>query len=226
MAVLSVTFLFRVSEINITKSSLKYSNDEILIAVGIKTDDNLLFLNSEEIGTLVAEKLPYIKSIEIKKSLPSKIEILCEDTEKEICISVAGNYYAADGDGKILEKLNAPDEELPIFEISENATITVGRIIEIENEIESELLVKYLNFVETSRYMVNKVNITDTGDSFMEIDKRLLVQMGTVNYFDLKTAHLNSMLEKMSETAYGTVDLTSWSPKKHEAFFTSSEPTE
>ena len=72
--VFGATVFFQVETVAVTGNA-RYKQEEIVAAADIQTGDNLYRLNKNEICRQVLQKLPYIESISIRRSLPSTIVI-------------------------------------------------------------------------------------------------------------------------------------------------------
>ena len=223
LGVLSGTLFFRVGEIKITGQSLKYTKDEIVSATGIKLDDNLLFLSSKDAANSITEKLPYIKTVKIKKEFPETVIINFTETKNELCVLVGGKYYAADKEGKILATFEERQEDLPLIELPDDCTVSQGENLKTNNASVYDIFSKYTELMDIYDFKINAINLKNPYDSYMMVENRLKVRIGSTNNFDMKVAHFNTMLSSMPDGATGTVDLSNWTPKKQEAFFTSSE---
>ena len=230
LTILIITFstimaflFFKVETVTVKGTVSAYSQNEIIETIGIQKQDNLLFLNKKRIEQSLIEKLPYIKTVKIEKKLPSTVIINLTQTKNEICILSDGKYYAADKDGKILAKLEAPEENLPLFTLPKGCKITVGKEIEIDDTVLYDLFYKCIDLTELYSFEVNEVDISNTYDLYLLVDNRLKVKVGSPNNFDLKLAHFNTMLPSMSSEAKGTVDLSSWTPENKKVFFAASE---
>lgn len=222
-AVISAFVFFKVSDVTVKDKSAKYSNSDIINMSGVEIEDNLLLLSKESVANNLIEKLPYIKTVTVEKKFPSSVIISFTETENELCILIDSKYYAADKDGKILANLDAPIENLPLFTLPLECSVKVGKKIEIENSTLYDLFYKYIELTNLYDFEINSVDITNTHDSYMTVENRLKVEMGTPNNFDLKAAHFNSTFLQMPSEAEGTVDLSSWTPENLTAFFTASK---
>ena len=222
-AIVAAFVFFKVDKITVKGSSEQYTKSQIIEISDIEKEDNLLFLNKKEITEKITEKLPYIKSVKIEKKFPSSVIISVTETTTELCILSDGKYYAADNDGKILSKLDTPLENLPLFVLPKECSIKVGKAIEIEDEAVLQLLEDCMGLINQYDFKINSVDISNAYDLYLTVDNRLKVKVGSPNNFDMKMAHFNTMFKSMPKEAEGIVDLSSWTPKKHEAFFTASD---
>lgn len=214
---------FKVETITVKGTVSIYSQDEIIAATSVAKQDNLLFLNKKKIEQSLVEKLPYIKTVKLEKKLPSTVIVNVTQTKNELCILSDGKYYAADKDGKILAKLEAADESLPLFILPKECDITVGKEIRIEDTVLYDLFYKCIDLTKQYSFRINEVDISNTYDLYLLVDNRLKVKVGSPNNFDLKLAHFNTMLPSVPTGAKGTVDLSSWTPENKKVFFAASE---
>ena len=88
--ILSLTVLFPINNIT-AKGSEKYTAEQIISSSGIKTGDNLFVssVNTEKLR----EKLPFIESVKLKRTLPDSITITVKDAEPYACYCSDGMYY-------------------------------------------------------------------------------------------------------------------------------------
>lgn len=94
--VFGATVFFQVETVAVTGNA-RYKQEEIVAAAGIQTGDNLYRLNKNEIYRQVLQKLPYIESISIRRSLPSTIviDVTEWDAVAQILPGAAGSASAA-----------------------------------------------------------------------------------------------------------------------------------
>jgi len=67
-----VTVFFRVESVQVSGNS-RYTADEVAAVTGIQMGDNLYGMNKYSIYRRMLEELPYIKSVNIRRDLPSTI---------------------------------------------------------------------------------------------------------------------------------------------------------
>lgn len=102
-AVLSVTVLFNVSEIKVAKAGTHYKAEQILDAAGVEVGDNMITTDWEKVKARAEEKLPYIFSLDISKSISGKITFTVKDGKAALIFKTVNGYAIADSNGKVLE---------------------------------------------------------------------------------------------------------------------------
>lgn len=107
--VLSLTVFFNIATIEVKGESI-YSTEEIISASGIKLGDNLFLLKKSDVQTNVCEKLPFIGSVTVKNSLPSKVVLTVKQTSVKCAVESDGGYIMLDETGKVLCKVTTLEE--------------------------------------------------------------------------------------------------------------------
>ena len=216
--VLSLTVLFKIANIEVKGNTL-YIAEEIKQMAEIEIGDNMFLISENKVSNRVEKNLPFITSLKIKKSLPDKITVTVTETSEAIVISNTNGYYSADTDGKVLKKYADMPSSLVLLTVSDKAELNVGEKAEFDEQ-EKEIIEKYLKIVEDDIFLVDFINVQDPYDTYMKINDRFIVKIGARNDFEMKLSHLKATLEKINSTETGIIDLSSWSQKKQEAYFT------
>ncbi len=107
--VLSLTVFFNIATIEVKGESI-YSTEEIISASGIKLGDNLFLLKKSDVQTNVCEKLPFIGSVTVKNSLPSKVVLTVKQTSVKCAVESDSGYIMLDETGKVLCKVTTLEE--------------------------------------------------------------------------------------------------------------------
>jgi hypothetical protein len=100
--------------------------------------------------------------------------------------------------------------------------LSVGENIEFLTEREQELFNLYFEMVEKSSFKVNAISISDPYNSYIKIEDRIVVKVGSGSYFNEKIAYLKAGLSSLSKDATGVFDLSAWSPENNQPVFTYS----
>ena len=218
LGVLSVTVFFKIEGITVKNNSI-YESGEIISLSGIETGDNLFTLNSPKIEGRLTKALPFIKSVELKRQLPSTLNIVITETKEEVCYYKEGVYYTADRQGKVLMEYSEQPADKTFIQTLENIELSVGGYVEYSSTQEKDLIDKHFELADYYGYTLNTVDVRDVYNTTIKIDNRFIVEFGTYTYIELKAAHLNAMIKQMDAQSTGIIDLKAWTPEKNEAFF-------
>ena len=219
LGILSLTVFFKIEGITVKNNSI-YESGEIISLSGVETGDNLFALNSSKIEGRLTKALPFIKSVELKRQLPSTLNIVITETKEEVCYYKEGIYYTADRQGKVLMEYSEQPLDLTFIQTSEEIDVfSTGEYIEYSTAQEKDLIDKHFELADYYGYTLNSVDVRDVYNTTIKIDNRFIVEFGTYTYIELKAAHLNAMIKQMDAQNTGIIDLKAWTPEKNEAFF-------
>ena len=218
LGVLSVTYFFKITTINI-EGNLTYTSDEIINSASIDVGDNLLILSEKDISSKLSKRLPFIDSVKLEKTYPDSLKITVTETKEEICFKTKDKAYSANLDGKILKEYDAVPITLTFISVSDNTSFSLGEKVEFATELEANVAQEYLRMLGQYDFNINFINMTDPYDSYLKVENRFVVKMGSSSNLEFKAAHLNETLKKTADDAIGVFDLSAWSHDKKGAYF-------
>ncbi len=108
--------LFNIKKITI-EGNEKITSDEIISLSQINIEENTYKLNMKKVKERILEN-PYIKSVEIKRKLPSDILISVEERKTTFMIEYGSSYVYINNQGYILE-VSSEKLEVPIIQGAE-----------------------------------------------------------------------------------------------------------
>ena len=209
--IFAMSVFFKVSKIEVQGNS-KYSAEQIAMASGIHTGDNLFFINRIGAGSRVVVKLPYVDSVKITRSLPNKVTIIVEESKAVACVDVGDELWSISQTGKFLSSIDKKEADLIAhvrgITVSEAA---VGEIISVSEADRAKLdyLLEILYQIQ-ARGLVDKVldiDISDAANPTFEYDGRFIVRLGAMDNTEYKFGKLLSAVSKLTVDDAGTMDL-------------------
>lgn len=99
-----------IEKINVEGESV-YTSEEIIAATGIEPGVNMYSFSEKELNEILTKALPYIHSVELKRTLPDTITITVTATKEKYLIAGAEGYINVDTYGKVLSFENMKLEE-------------------------------------------------------------------------------------------------------------------
>ncbi len=111
LLVLSLTILFNITSINVSKKSAFYSEQEIIIASGLDAGDNMLRTDFDKVCDRIEKNLPYILEATVTKKLSGAVTINVKDTTAAMLFESNQGYALADINGKVLEIIKEIPED-------------------------------------------------------------------------------------------------------------------
>ena len=214
-AVLSLTVLFPIKQIT-AKGSEKYTSEQIVALSGINIGDNL-FMSKVKTES-IREKLPYIESVKIKRTLPDSIAITVKDAAPYACYYSDGAYHTVSRSGYVLESGSEKPDSL--FEIrADGVKCVLGKAVVFSEEGTEDLILEIGRLAEEYGLSLNCIDVTDEIALTVKAENRFVVNLGTSNYLDKKFAHLSGMIKNIGETKTGKINVSMWTSDNTEGTF-------
>ncbi len=224
---LSLTVLFNITTINVSKKSAFYSEKEIVIASGLDIGDNLLRTDFDKVSQRIEQNLPYISEANISKTLSGAVTISVKDTTAAIIIESKQGYAIADINGKVLEIIKELPEALELMKVKTNCKLEAipGEKFAFDektpndnekgiNEKLYDSLIYELNNADMLKN-ITLIDISDRSSITLEYQNRLRLLLGANEQIDVKlksAAEIIKAEDSKDPTAVAEVNLTI--PKK------------
>jgi hypothetical protein len=154
------------------------------------------------------------------------VNIVITETKGYLTVSCNGEYYIADSNGKILEKTDELSDELILMTVSDKTKIACGELISFETDREKELFSLYMDFAEKPEFKVDFINVSDPFDTYVKLENRLVVKLGSSSYFEEKSNYLKASLVEISKDSKGIFDLSTWSPDNNKPILSHADTSE
>lgn len=108
---------FRVGEIQVTGNS-RYTAQEIIDVTGIQYGDNLFMLDRAKLARELRSRLPYIRTVSIRRALPDGVVISVTEGQAVAAVAHEGRWWLMDSAGKLLESVPTAGDHATITGIS------------------------------------------------------------------------------------------------------------
>jgi cell division septal protein FtsQ len=109
--ILCLTVFFPIENLT-AKGSALYKSEEIIKASDIKLGDNLFAITEGNTLKKIKHKLPYIESVEFKRTLPDSLMITVKDADEYACYYDGKAYYTVSKSGWVLKKEYEPPDNI------------------------------------------------------------------------------------------------------------------
>lgn len=225
-AVLLCTFVFfRVGTVQITGGD-SYRQEDILSVCGIAEGDNLVLLETGAREEALEYRFPYIESVQIKKHIPSTVEIVI--TEAETAFSIEredGSYLYVSHAGKVLEIAASPAQDSAVVLGCTPANEKPSEQVEFREETAGKLFGQISGQLQENKLEgITEIDLRNQYDITMTYDGRIIFRFGNTNDMEYKAMFGIGTLVKMqedgdlTEETRGEIDLTV-AAEKNKAFF-------
>ena len=214
---LSLTIFFPIESIT-AKGSKIYTSEQIIKACGVSEGDNLFTFTQKEMSEEIRKTLPYVNGVSIKRSLPGNVVITVSDAAEYACYNIDEKYFVTDKSGFVLNEYDTIPEN--VFEIRANGVkCKVGEYVQYKESETDKTVSQLVDVLSSSKIHINYIDVTDMLAVTAKVENRFVVQFGTVNNLDKKTAHLAGMIKNIDPQKTGKINLSMWTSSKTEGTF-------
>ena len=217
---LCIFVFFRVEKVTVVGGG-SYRQEDILSICNIQDGDNLVLLSTADREKELRYRFPYIENAEIKKKLPSTIEVVITEAEASYSVACDAGYLYVSDIGKVLEVSPTPALGSTVVRGTTPTATGPSQLIGFEeeeiawiyDEITGQLREKEVENI-TSIDLSNRYDVT------MMYDDRIQFKFGNTTGMQSKIAYgietLNYMINEGSilDETHGEIDLTMVPDKK------------
>lgn len=208
----AITIFFKVDEIIIEGDS-RYSQEEIIAALGVEIGDHMMLIDQSSIVNNVRSELNYIGEVTVGRNFPDRLIIKVSDSVAAAYIEYAGDCWLIDENCRLLEKLDS------------GSVGTVAKVtgLSAEEPSEGEILiakedennkVSYLSdiltYASSQGIMDGIVDIDMSNVTNAKLNYRdsYSVKLGVQSEVEYKLQMLTGVIEKLSGNERGVIDLS------------------
>lgn len=214
----ALTLFFRVDTIVVT-GGVRYTEEELRNATGVRTGANLLLLNKGRVAAGMTKELPYLKEISsISKKLPDTLVIQVEECSTPLAVVQDGIAWlispTGSGRGKIVEQL--PEASAGGYGVIDGCrllapSVGTGPAFATEYAAQQSSLLRLLNALEDAGMLdqVEAIHLGDLSEITMEYGGRFTVRLSYNGDYARKLAKLEWSLSEgvVQDNMTGTFDM-------------------
>ena len=213
---LSLTVFFKTEKVEIAGTT-RYNHEEIVEKSGVVMGENLIMLNTAEVGETLKEEFVYIEDVRVKKNIfTGTAQIIIEEAVPFCTLTTDEGYYLISRGGTVLERLSDKPEDMYTVTGLSITEEMIGTKLNSEGDEQLSILEEILAAIESTG--ITKITEIDLGDVLnivLNYDNRIDVEFGTrtdgltqnvANAYD--TYYLaNPYLQLIEEGKVGTEEL-------------------
>jgi cell division protein FtsQ len=173
--------------------------------------NNIFEADKKETEDTLIEKLIWVRTVELKKVFPDRIEIILAERKPSLILVHRNNYYLIDGEGMVLEKLGKDlrKEYGDLLEVKGaiEHNLEPGDVVAKKNVLSCADI--YMGFDESLKTIIEYAGIRDniSGDIYFTTDGGLEIVFGDSSQTVKKIEVLKLLLKE--DTDYNIIDLKS-----------------
>ena len=189
-AVLSLTVLFNISNIKVTKAGAIYNANEIILASGLNKGDNIIRTDVEKAAERIEKNLPYVLEATITKKLSGEVSISIKDTTAAMIMHTADGYAIADIHGKVLEIVKEMPKDAKFMTIRTKGELVAvpGETFTFGDAAEKELYDEIVGHLKKAELFekITAIDISDKSSVKVEYQNRLRLLLGSSDQLEVK----------------------------------------
>ena len=244
---LSFTVLFKVKNFrveNLDKSTPAntgiYTEDAILAALGVPVGENMFQFSAKEKQQAVEVALPYLETVEIRRSLPSTVVVRVEPATETWCMQTDSGWLTLSNALKIMKISDEKPENLPVLSGLSIETPVAGYQLKMTEAQTQDDLTNLISTLE--KYDIKgdctEIALGDANNAYVIYQNRAKIMIGTFNNLDYKIQFASVIMKDedgkgVGENEKGTLDVShqledgsirpTWSPGDYEVTSTTDE---
>lgn len=195
-----------------------YDESEILASSGISLGDNLYSFDKDTVSADITFRCPYIKSVEITRTLPRSVSIAIEDDSEMYFANIWGEYVVLSPSLRALgtvELGQAREQGLIELVLPAVSYSVSGRAVEFVSARDERFIRRILSEVTSSELfesgIIDKINLSDEYAITMQAQGKYVLKFGNETDCDLKLRMAYRTINKLGEenSSPAKIDLTS-----------------
>ncbi|MBQ7741009.1 MAG: FtsQ-type POTRA domain-containing protein [Eubacterium sp.] len=202
IVVLSLTVLFKINNITI-KGNKIYNQKDISAVLPIEKNQNMFIADTKGAEKKLEENLPYIYDAQIKRKIPSTIEVNIVETPRVYSIKNKDKTYTLlDDNLKVIDNnaAKAPKDGVEIRKAAVKTAVE-GQPIEFTDKNLKKNLLRILDSIKRIQLeKVSAIQSDDINNNFIEYDNRITFKLGAIDDLDNKIYSALTATEKLDES--------------------------
>ena len=190
--------LFNIKTITVTGNE-KITENEIISLSEIKKDENTFKVNKTSAIKKIKEN-PYIEEVQIKRNLPSEIQIIIEERKPKFQLEFGSDFVYINNQGYILE-ISSEKLELPILQgqVTEEANLTPGGRIDKKDlkKLSKVLEIMELAVANEIDHLITRVDITNDDNYKLVLETEgKIVYLGDCTNLSTRMLNVKAIIER------------------------------
>lgn len=189
--------IFNIKEIAVVNNEI-ISSETIVSLSELKPDENIFKFNKNDVLNKIKEN-PYIESVEIKRKLPSNIEIDVKERIPKFSIDYMEKYVYINNQGYLLE-ISEENKGLPIiYGATMEEELNLGKRLNNEDLDKLEDVIKIMSSsIENGlEGKITSIDITDKNDYIIYIEEqKKKIHLGDISNLSNKMLYILAIMEQ------------------------------
>lgn len=219
---LSLTVMFRTTEIRVNAEGLPYSDEEVIEASGLSMKDNIFLAKRKAAEKKLVEGFPYIEGADVTFRIPGTQIISIDVAVPSYQVQFSGGFAVVSANCRILEVNPNQRSDIPLLKGIKLNHTTPGEYITFEKNSTKQILdevVKNINENDIGR--IYGIDISNAANIELNYDNRITILLGLPEDVGYKLRTAKAIIEKsLTPTEKGTLDVSLANSDRRSSYFT------
>lgn len=220
--VMSLTVMFKTTEIIVNGENIPYSKEEIISASGLSYSENIFLAKRKAAVKNIVDNYPYIEAAEVTFRIPGTQIITLEAAVPSYQVAVTEGFAIVSAKARVLEITNVQRANIPLLKGLKLTDIGEGQYINFEKNTTQQILNEVINNINENEVPnIYGIDISNSASIKLNYDNRITILLGVpedVGY-KLRTA-MSIINNELSATDKGDLDVSLASSDRKSSYFT------
>ena len=219
---LSLTVMFRTTQITVESGKLPYTNEEIIKTSGLSYNENIFLSKKKAAQKKLVETYPYVEGARVRIKIPGTQVIEIDAAVESYQVQLPGGFAVVSENSRILEVNKQQRSDIPLLKGLKLNETQPGEYITFEKESTKKILdevVKNINENEVGN--IYGIDISNTANIELNYDNRITILLGLPEDVGYKLRTAKAIIGKsLSPADKGTLDVSLANSDRRSSYFT------
>ncbi len=220
--VLSLTVMFKTTEIVVKGENIPYSNEQIISTSGLSLNENIFLAKRKAAVKKIVDKYPYIESAEVTFRIPGTQIITVETAIPSYQVAVSEGFAIVSAKGRVLEIANKQRANIPLLKGLKLTGSREGEYINFEKNTTQQILNEVINNINENEVPnIYGIDISNSASIKLNYDNRITILLGMPEDVGYKLRTAMAIINKeLAATDRGDLDVSLASSDRKSSYFT------
>ncbi len=220
--VLSLTVMFKTTEIKVEAEGLPYSDEQVIEASGLSMSDNIFLAKRKAAEKKLVESFPYVEAADVSFRIPGTQIITIETAIPSYQVQFSGGYAVVSGNCRILEVNEKQKNEIPLLKGIKLDHTQPGEYITFEKASTKQILDEVVkNINENDVGNIYGIDISNAANIELNYDNRITILLGLPEDVGYKLRTAKAIINgSLAANDKGTLDVSLANSERRSSYFT------
>ena len=203
--------LLKIKNINIEGNN-RYSAEDILNSLSVSVGENIYKYKANDIEKEIKVALPYIADVEVRRKLPSTLELAIEEKTATMYIKVGSENFILSSDLLVLEMTDDDSKTIGLTKLIPGnlKRCIVGEFVKFSDSSSFDVLNTLQKNIESqfNKGEIVEIDLSARFDIWLRYKDNYTVFVGKINDCEIKMKFLKKIIEQLGAEKTGRIDIS------------------